>query len=255
MRRRFPRTASVTLSCGVLLWAVVGLASCGSQVAVAPPAQQSTTTDVSQGPTVTPFTVGTADAVIGEQPGNAPTPGTYLHDDIPMPIVDSAVEGWFQYRGNGQFRTESGREFFWRDGRYVNADGSLMEIPASVKKHLHDLGMDQQPSAVVTHYSAPDLDVRPREGVRLTVKLSQWTDGRICASVEISNDGGSPFRFANQDLQLDVKGTRMEQTNPDLAPFEVAGGAAAAFRTDVYFIVSRFDAPSSEIVYIPSIVH
>jgi hypothetical protein len=129
-----------------------------------------------------------------------------------------------------------------------------MEIPARVKKHLHDLGMDQQPSAVVTHYSAPGLDVRPWEGVRLAVKLSQWTEQTICASVEISNDSGSPFWFANRDLQLDVNGTRMEQTNPDLAPFEVAGGSRTAFRTDVYFIVSQFDAPSSEIVYTPSIV-
>jgi hypothetical protein len=246
--------STVVLSCGVLLWAVVGLASCGSQVAIAPPAQESTTTDISQGPTVAPFTVGTGDASIAVPLPETLTPGTYLRDDIPMPMMDSAVEGWFQYLGNGRFLVESGREFFWRDGRFVNADGTPMEIPARVKKHLHDLGIDQQPSDVVTPYSAPGLDVRPREGVRLTVKVSQWTEGRICASVEISNGSGAPFWFANRDLRLDMNGTRMEQTNPDLAPFEVGGGAGTAFRTDVYFIVPQFDAPSSEIVYTPGIV-
>jgi hypothetical protein len=253
MRRRSSRMTTVGLSCGLLLWAAVVLTSCGSQAAIAPPAQQSTTTDVSQGPTVTPFTVGTADAVIGE-PVNASTPGTFLRDEVPMPIVDSSVEGGFRYLGNGRFVRESGREFLWRDGRFVNADGSFTGIPTSVRKHLHDLGIDQQPTAVVTHYTAPSLDVRPREGVRLTVKVSQWTEGRICASVKISNDSGAPFWFANRDLQLDVNGTRMEQTNPDLAPFEVAGEAGTEFRTDVYFIAAQFDAPSSEIVYTPSIV-
>jgi uncharacterized RDD family membrane protein YckC len=62
--------------------------------------------------------VGCTDATT--LPTNLPVPGTYLRDDIPMPILDSAV-GWYQYLGNGRFSVESGREFFWRDGRFVNA--------------------------------------------------------------------------------------------------------------------------------------
>ena len=53
---------------------------------------------------------------------------------------------WYRYLGEGRFITETGREFFWRDGRYVNADGTLMEIPESVKDHLHSLGIDRQPT-------------------------------------------------------------------------------------------------------------
>ena len=179
------------------------------------------------------------------QPTNLPTPGTYLRDDIPAPIVDSAVEGGYQYLGNGRFLVESGREFFWRDGHFVNADGSLMEIPPSAKEHLHELGIDAQPTAAVTHYPTPRLDTSPRQGVSLTVTLSQWDD-IVCASVAIRNESGSGFRFANKDLQLYVNGTRMEQTNPRLAAFAIANGAGTEFRTDVYFMVDQFDSASAD---------
>ena len=72
-------------------------------------------------------------------------PGTPEYDGIPRPIVDGSLE-WYQYLGDGHFITETGREFFWRDGRFVNADGTLMEIPESVKDHLHSLGIDRQPT-------------------------------------------------------------------------------------------------------------
>ena len=73
-------------------------------------------------------------------------PGTPEYDGIPRPIVDGSVEGWWRYLGEGRFITETGREFFWRDGRFVNADGTLMEVPESVKEHLHSLGIDRQPT-------------------------------------------------------------------------------------------------------------
>jgi serpin B len=56
----------------------------------------------------------------------------YRADGIPTPIV----EGWYSYRGEGRFVTESGREFFWRDGHFVNPDGTPMEVPASVNEQL-----------------------------------------------------------------------------------------------------------------------
>jgi len=73
-------------------------------------------------------------------------PGTPEYDGIPQPIVDALAEGWWEYLGEGHFVTETGREFFWRDGRFVNADGTLMEIPESAKEHLHSLGIDRQPT-------------------------------------------------------------------------------------------------------------
>jgi hypothetical protein len=180
--------------------------------------------------------VGCTDA--STLPTNLPRPGAYLRDDIPAPFAVIAVEGGYQYLGNGRFLTESGREFFWRDGRFVNADGSLME----------ELGIDAQPAAVVTHYSAPRLDASPRQGVSLTVTLSQW-DYIVCASVAIRNESGSGFRFANKDLQLYLNGTRTEQTNPGLAAFEIANGAGTEFRTDVYFMVDQFDSASGGLLY------
>jgi len=73
-------------------------------------------------------------------------PPQYMREGIPQPIVDSAAEGWLQYQGNGRFVTESGREFFWRDGRFVNADGTMMDLPASAKEHLNRLGVYAQPT-------------------------------------------------------------------------------------------------------------
>jgi hypothetical protein len=68
---------------------------------------------------------------------------------IPTPMLD---EG-FYYHGDGRFTTVSGREFFWRNGRFENADGSLMEVPESVNKKLEAAGMprvDAQPTAPPT---------------------------------------------------------------------------------------------------------
>jgi len=69
-----------------------------------------------------------------------------VYEGIPQPIVDSAVEGWFQYEGNGRFVTEYGREFFWRDGRFVNVDRTMMDLPASGKEHLNSVGVYAQPT-------------------------------------------------------------------------------------------------------------
>lgn len=64
---------------------------------------------------------------------------------IPIPYLD---EGYY-YRGDGRFVTASGREFFWRDGRFENRDGSLLEVPESVNDKLKAAGMppiDAQPA-------------------------------------------------------------------------------------------------------------
>lgn len=177
---------------------------------------------------------------------NAPEPGTYLRDEIPTPIV----EGSYRYDGDGRFSGESG-DFFWRDGHFVNSDGSLMEIPASLKQYLHERGVDAQPTAAVTHYNALKLEATPRDGVTLTVTAGQWTQDRVTATVVINNSSGSSFSFGNKDLQLSMNGTSLEQTDRDMKPLEVAPGTIE-FRTDVYFIVSQFDPASSEFGYTPS---
>jgi hypothetical protein len=169
-------------------------------------------------------------------PTNLPLPGTYLRDDIPAPFALVGIQGGYQYLGNGRFVQDSGREFFWRDGRYVNADGSPIET------------IDAQPAAAVAHYPTPALDASPRQGVSLTVTLGQW-DYIVYATVRIRNESGSPFRFANKDLRLYVNGTPAEQTNPDLKPFEIPSGAGTEFRTDVYFMVDQFDSASAGLLY------
>lgn len=73
-------------------------------------------------------------------------PPQYVWEGIPHPGWDSSVDGWFQYEGNGRFATEYGREFFWRDGRFVNADGTMMDLPPSAKEHLNSLGIYAQPT-------------------------------------------------------------------------------------------------------------
>lgn len=65
---------------------------------------------------------------------------------IPMPIVD----GGYHYSGDGRFLTDTGREFFWRNDRFENPDGSLMEVPKSVNEKLRARGLpaiEEQPTA------------------------------------------------------------------------------------------------------------
>jgi len=74
-------------------------------------------------------------------------PSEWQKDGIPRPIVDATVDGWWRYLGDGRFITEAGREFYWRDGKFINPDGSLMEVPASCREHLLLLGIHHQPTA------------------------------------------------------------------------------------------------------------
>ncbi len=61
----------------------------------------------------------------------------YRADGIPMPVVD----GWYSYHGDGHFSREKGEDFYWRDGRFVNPDGTLMEVPAAIDEQLKAAGM------------------------------------------------------------------------------------------------------------------
>lgn len=71
----------------------------------------------------------------------------FIREGIPMPLIDPDVEGWFSYLGNGEFVTELGRTFYWRDGRFVNSDGTAMGLPPAAEAHLNSLGVYRQPNA------------------------------------------------------------------------------------------------------------
>jgi hypothetical protein len=73
-------------------------------------------------------------------------PPQYVREGIPQPLWDSSVDGWITYLGDGHFISEYGREFFWHDGRFVNADGTMMDLPASAKEHLNSIGVYAQPT-------------------------------------------------------------------------------------------------------------
>lgn len=55
---------------------------------------------------------------------------------IPTPLIDGA----FYYLGNGHFSRAKGEDFYWRDGHFVNPDGSPLEVPEAVKQILRDKG-------------------------------------------------------------------------------------------------------------------
>jgi hypothetical protein len=156
------------------------------------------------------------------------------------------VEGSYRYLGDGRFTGDTG-DFFWRDGRFVTAEGALMGIPESLRDSLHSRGVDAQPTATVTQYDAPKLETNPADGVTLTVTASQWTEDRVTASVTIRNTSSSSFSFANRDLKLVLNNAELAQTNPDMAAVGVASGAE--LHLEVYFIVSDFNPEQSEFVY------
>jgi hypothetical protein len=69
-------------------------------------------------------------------------------EGIPYPMVD----GWYSYQGDGRFTTESGVEFFWRDGRFVNPDGTPLQVPESINATLKAEGLppiEHQPTSSV----------------------------------------------------------------------------------------------------------
>ena len=85
-----------------------------------------------------------AETALAAAPTTAPVASMagvdFIDEGIPIPIVDGYVDGWFRYVGDGKFVCDSGRAFFWRDGQFVNPDGTTMTVPTSS-------GVDHQPNA------------------------------------------------------------------------------------------------------------
>ncbi len=146
-RRRCLLVSLLTLTgCLSFVWFIAG---CGQSLQIldestAPPASSATSAPSTTNSAEPPAATTSSDTTVFTGSDNG-GPGTPEYDGIPRPIVDGSVE-WWRYLGDGHFITETGREFFWRDGRFVNADGTLMEIPESVRDHLHSLGIDRQPT-------------------------------------------------------------------------------------------------------------
>jgi hypothetical protein len=118
---------------------------------------------------------------IGPKERDALGPPEYVYDGIPQPAWDSAVDGWIQYKGDGRFISEHGKEFYWRNGRFVNANGTLLELPASAKDHLNSLGVYKQPT--IPDALAPDRQdladevERIRKGLLDGTLVFDWKPG------------------------------------------------------------------------------
>jgi hypothetical protein len=80
---------AVVFSCGVLLGAAVGLASCGSQIALEPSAEQSTTTAVSQASTTIAGITTSSSLPVIELMGDPKL--DYLHPEYSYKLADAVV--------------------------------------------------------------------------------------------------------------------------------------------------------------------
>jgi hypothetical protein len=62
--------------------------------------------------------------------------GGFTDGSIPTPLIDGA----FSYLGDGHFTRVKGQDFYWRDGHFVNPDGSPLEVPESIKDTMKAKG-------------------------------------------------------------------------------------------------------------------
>ncbi|MBN1460074.1 MAG: hypothetical protein JXA57_11075 [Armatimonadetes bacterium] len=106
-------------------------------------AGSSVLAETNSGPSIAPDSSGPPPEMFGDF---ATDRYPYIYEGIPQPTWDSTVDGWYRYLGDGHFTSEFGRDFYWRDGRFVNADGTLMELPPSARDHLNSLGVYSQPT-------------------------------------------------------------------------------------------------------------
>ena len=107
---------------------------------------------------------------------------------------------------------------------------------------------------VVVYYSAPRLDMEPRESVSIEVSLSRTQSLKtVEARVEITNSSGSSFRFSPNDLRLFVNRARVEQKRRSEKPREIpsrADGGSVIFLG--FDAPDDFDPAESGLVYVCS---
>lgn len=104
---------------------------------------------------------------------------------------------------------------------------------------------------IVTFYSAPRLDMEPRDGVKIEVSLSTRRATDEPASIEIQNRSGSSFRFSPDDLRLYVNCTSAAQNTASRAQ-EVPDTGEGVHIYGVAFGIGDFDPSVSGLVYITS---
>jgi hypothetical protein len=100
-------------------------------------------------------------------------------------------------------------------------------------------------------YSAPGLQVTPREGVSLVAQVTKSSQGAVQVTVAITNSSASAFAFSQEDIQLYLNGVRLEPT-PEVsdAPHEAAAGANAAWL--LFFAPAQFDPNVAGLFYTSS---
>jgi len=103
----------------------------------------------------------------------------------------------------------------------------------------------------IIRYSAPSLEVRPRQGVTVNVSVSDYW-GTIVLDAEVINDSSSAFHFSRDDLQLYVNDVRIEPTQDgaDMPTAIAAPGSGGSMY--IYFSVGEFDPYAAGILYISS---
>ncbi len=78
----------------------------------------------------------------------------------------------------------------------------------------------------IIYYSAPRLDVEPRNNVRLTVSISQPREGDILASVEIYNRSGTTLLFSVEDVKFFIDCVSVERESPRARVLEISSSEA-----------------------------
>jgi hypothetical protein len=103
----------------------------------------------------------------------------------------------------------------------------------------------------VIEYSAPRLQVTPREGVGLDVSVSDYGGG-VVLEVRVINDSPTAFRFSREDLQLYVGKVRIKptETGADVPTAIAAPGSGSDIY--LYFRVGDFDPYAAGLLYVSS---
>ncbi len=290
MGRKSPLMA-VIFSCGVLLWAVVGLASCGSQTAIEPSTQRSTDSS-----TITSVSVVTADVpAVGQKTTSGTKPTiTSSTEPIEPPILarpftrllsdmDQAGIQVFHAENSGGQGNVPGLLFLealTENGQDVTAyQGMAEEMLTLAEKYKQELYFDRLRMALVvaqegevlydhTFEAAPPSSTTsttlpflirysaPRLEVTPRAGVTLRADvsyywGTVVLDVEITNDSSSAFHFPQEDLQLYVNNVRVEPTQED-AGWPTEFAAGSGGSSSIYLTVPQFDPYAAGLLYIAS---
>jgi hypothetical protein len=170
------RLGAATLLAGLILSLIVvtgceGPSSPSSEANATPTTVAEATTPTSAPSAATSLPAST-DTTFPEPVNGGP--GTPEYDGIPHPIV----QGWYRYVGEGRFVTPSGSEYFWNNGRFVNPDGTLLQIPDALKESRSSMGVTRQPTIPDTltpeKAALADEIERIRKGLLAGTQLLEW---------------------------------------------------------------------------------